>query len=310
MLDKITIGTRKSALALWQTHHVADLLRSVYPDMQIHVTPFSTRGDELLDSALPAIGGKGVFTEALEQALRDGVIDFAVHSLKDLPTQDADGLTVGAITARAHPGDALVSKGGLRLDDLPYGAIVGTSSRRRSAQLLAYRPDLRMIDIRGNVGTRIQKALAPDSDYSATVLACAGLQRLEMNQHINAVLPFDIMLPAPGQGALAVQCRDSVVSRQLLAAINDEKTALSVMAERAFLAALGGGCSLPVAAYATTDGDQLHLRGRVCAVDGRMVIDLRGSTTTDADSAFALGGRLAQEAIAQGADRLIAEINT
>lgn len=309
MLDKVTIGTRKSALAIWQTNHVAALLRSVYPYIRIHVTPFSTRGDELLDRALPAIGGKGVFTEALEAALRDGVIDFAVHSLKDLPTQDAHGLTVGAITARAHPGDALVSKGGLTLDELPHGATVGTSSRRRAAQLLTYRPDLQMMDIRGNVGTRIQKTLAPDGDYDATVLACAGLERLNLGQHIAAVLPFAVMLPAPGQGALGVQCRDDDASRAMLRAINHDETARCVTAERAFLAALGGGCSLPVAAYATVEGDQLHLRGRVCAVDGRTVIDVAGDAATDTRSAFALGTKLAQDAIARGADRLIAEID-
>lgn len=300
------LGTRKSALALWQTHYVADLLRAAHPGIAIEIMPFSTRGDETLDKALPAIGGKGVFTEALEQALRDGVIDFAVHSLKDLPTDDADGLTVGAITRRAHAGDALVSKDGLTLDELPHGAVIGTSSRRRSAQLLAHRPDLRIIDIRGNVGTRIDKALAPDSAYDATLLACAGLDRLNLNQHIAEVLPFEIMLPAPGQGALGVQCRADADSRAMLAPIHHAETAICVKAERAFLAALGGGCSLPVAAYAEIRKGVLNLRGRVCELDGKQMIDVHGSGTHPRT----LAGELAQAAVMQGADRLIAEIQT
>jgi hydroxymethylbilane synthase len=309
MPDKITIGTRKSVLALWQTDHVADLLRAAHPDIEIQIAPFSTRGDEVLDKALPAIDGKGVFTEALEQALRDGAIDYAVHSLKDLPTDDARGLTVGAITKRGHAGDALISKHGLTLDELPHGAVIGTSSRRRAAQLLAKRPDLHMMDIRGNVGTRIDKALAPDSPYDAILLACAGLDRLELCHHITQILPLEHMLPAPGQGALAVQCRDDADSRALLAPINHDDTALCVTAERAFLSALGGGCSLPVAAYGEVHDGVLNLRGRVCGVSGQTVINVDGKAATGIESASVLGMQLAQAATGQGADRLIAEMN-
>lgn len=310
MPDNVTvrIGTRKSALALWQTHHIAGLLRSAHPDITIEIMPFSTRGDEVLDKALPAIGGKGLFTEALESALRDGTIDYAVHSLKDLPTDDTHGLTVGAITARADVRDALISRHGLTLDELPHGAVIGTSSRRRAAQLLAQRPDLHMLDIRGNVGTRIDKALAPDSPYDAILLACAGLDRLGLSHHITQIFLLDVMLPAPGQGALAVQCRDDAASRALLAPINHAETALCVTAERAFLSALGGGCSLPVAAYGEVHDGVLNLRGRVCGIDGQTVINVDSKAATGVESAFVLGMQLAQAAIQQGADRLIAEI--
>lgn len=309
MLDKVRIGTRKSALAMWQTHHIADLLRSAYADIHIDVVPFSTRGDEVLEVALPAIGGKGLFTEALESALHDGAIDYAVHSLKDLPTDDAEGLTVGAITARADVCDALISRHGLTLDELPDGATIGTSSRRRSAQLLTVRPDLQMMDIRGNIGTRIDKALASDSPYDAIILAYAGLERLELTHRITQVLPLDLMLPAPGQGALAVQCRDDAESRGRLQPINHDETALCVTAERAFLAALGGGCSLPVAAYAEVRDGVLQVHGRVCGIDGQTVIDVsRTAPRADADG-HTIGDALAQAAIAQGAQQIIAEID-
>ncbi len=305
ILTKIIIGTRQSALALWQTHHIEALLKASYPSIAIDIKPFSTRGDEILDKALPEIGGKGVFTEALEMALRDGQIDYAVHSLKDVPTGDSSGLMLGAITQRATPQDVLISKGGRSLDQLPSGATIGTSSRRRSAQLLAYRPDLNMLDIRGNVGTRIEKALSATSPYDAIILAQAGIDRLGLSHYIAQVLPIDLMLPAPGQGALAVQCR---VGDTLLTPIADEQTTICVTAERAFLSALGGGCSLPVGAYGQIDDNMLHLRGRVCALGEHPhhMIDVVGKIVATRTNAHALALELAQTAIAQGAKNILA----
>jgi hydroxymethylbilane synthase len=299
----IRLGTRASALARWQTDHVTSLLQNVHPHHRFESQLMSTRGDRVLDTPLPLIGGKGLFTFELEHALREGEIDFAVHSLKDLPTEDAPGLIVGAIPQRANPGDALVSQAGYTIDTLPTGSVIGTSSRRRAAQLLHYRPDLRIQDIRGNVETRIRKALDPDGPYTATILACAGLERLNLMEVVTQVLPFEVMLPAPGQGALAVQCRDESASLALLKPIHHAATAASVVAERAFLAALEGGCSLPVAAHATLQGDRLHFWGRVSAVDGSQQIEIRadGSLSEAAD----LGRRMAGEALAQGADRIL-----
>jgi len=219
-MRKIIVGTRRSDLALWQTHHVIDSLKNAYDDLTAEVVVISTKGDEILDKPLPEIGGKGLFTEALEAALRAKEIDIAVHSLKDLPTQNPPGITVGAVPARADVRDVLVSRDGHTLDTLPQGATVGTSSRRRQAQLLAYRPDLRLIDIRGNVPTRIEKTLNPDGPYDATVLAKAGVDRLQLAEHISQVLPLNIMLPAPGQGALGIQCRDDEATKTFASAVD------------------------------------------------------------------------------------------
>jgi hydroxymethylbilane synthase len=299
----LRLGTRASALARWQTDHVISLLKAAHPGREFQSELISTRGDRVLDTPLPLIGGKGLFTLELEEALHSGAIDFAVHSLKDLPTEDSPGLIVGAIPTRAEPADALVSQAGYTVDRLPAGAIVGTSSRRRAAQLLHHRPDLRIQDIRGNVETRIRKALDPEGPFTATLLACAGLQRLELTEVITQILPFEIMLPAPGQGALAVQCRNESASLGLLAPIADAATAAAVRAERAFLGALEGGCSLPVAAHATLRGDRLHLWGRVSAVDGAQQIDVRGESSLE--EAVALGEALAGEALGRGADKIL-----
>jgi hydroxymethylbilane synthase len=304
-VDKVVIGTRQSALAVWQTRHVAGLLQAVYPTLTIDILPFSTRGDEILDQSLPTIGGKGVFTEALEHALRDHRIDYAVHSLKDMPTEQAHGLVIGAITQRADVRDVLISKGGLMLDQLPHGAVIGTSSRRRAAQIRAYRPDLTLLDIRGNVGTRIEKALASDSPYHALILASAGIDRLGLNHHIAQYLPLDLMLPAPGQGALAVQCRADALYVGHIRPIAHISTTLCVSAERAFLSALGGGCSLPVGAYASIEEDKIYLRGRVLSADGAQVIDVRGQTHADLTHGLALADELAHQALAQGAKMLV-----
>ncbi len=309
MAETLVIGSRGSRLALWQSHYVADLLAMDGYVTQVRV--FSTRGDQIQDRPLPEIGGKGLFTAELEAALRTGEVDLAVHSLKDLPTDSPADLCVGAIPHRADPHDVVVSRDGATLDALPHQAVVGTSSRRRAAQLKAYRPDLQIMAIRGNVETRVKKARMPDGPYDAIVLARAGLDRLDMLAFATQTLDFNVMLNAAGQGALGVQCRDDVISRERLSSLHDAPTAHCVTAERAFLAALGGGGSLPVAAHATLDAGQVFLRGRVCALDGSQVIDVHGQASLGvdpADDSRELGKALAVQALAQGADAILSRL--
>ena len=302
----LRLGTRGSDLALWQTRHVMALLQAARPGLQVSYEVIKTRGDKVLDTPLPLLGGKGLFTAELEDALRAGSIDCVVHSLKDLPTDKPQGLAIGAIPARANAADALVSRAGYTLATLPQGARIGTSSYRRAAQLLHIRPDLQMRDIRGNVDTRLRKALAADGDYDAIVLAYAGLARLGHADAISELLDFDVMLPAPGQGAIAVQTRDDAALRALLATIHHADTALAVTAERAFLAGLGGGCSVPIAAYATVQNGQVALRGRVSSLDGTRQIEVHADApAADAEAASVLGRTLAHEALAQGAQALL-----
>ncbi|MBX3015448.1 MAG: hydroxymethylbilane synthase [Caldilineaceae bacterium] len=324
----LTIGTRTSALALWQTEHIMALLQTAWPGVTCHLQRFVTQGDKTLDKPLPVIGGKGLFTAELERALLAKEIDIAVHSLKDLPvteylatdgltvTDVVDGLTLGAITSRADVRDALVARNGWTLATLPPGAIVGTSSTRRAAQLQALRPDLTIRSIRGNVDTRLRKVL--HGDYDATLLALAGLERLGLTDAITERLALSIMLPAPGQGALAVQCRaDDATTLALLAAIDDAAVRAAVTAERAFLHGLGGGCSAPVAAYAqvvTHVGQcSLQLEGLIAAADGQQIIRVTGESQLALPGdrgrrqAFRLGNQLAAEALQQGAAALVAQ---
>ena len=298
----IRLGTRTSRLARWQTEHVISLLSAAWPHLACITVPFVTKGDKTLDKPLPEIGGKGLFTAELEAALNAGEIDLAVHSLKDLPVDDAPGLTIGAIPGRADVRDVVVAADGLGLASLPAGAVVGTSSVRRRAQLLACRPDLHIQSIRGNVETRIRKVME-EYGYAATVLAMAGLERLSLAEHASDVLDLNRMLPAPGQGALAVQCRrDDETTKTLLAAIEQAETRACVTAERAFLHALGGGCSAPIAAYATVDGaGLLTLNGLVGAVDGSLLLRVDGSGRDP----HGLGTELAADVLAQGAAALL-----
>lgn len=311
MTQNIRIGTRKSPLALWQTDHVSELLRAALPSVEIIKQVFTTQGDQILDVPLHQMGGKGLFTAELDRALREQNIDLAVHSLKDLPTEEDDEIGIVAIPPRHEPHDVLVTRHNCTLDKLPLGAVVGTSSRRRAAQLYHYRPDLNVIDIRGNVDTRIKKALAKDGVYDAIVLARAGVERLGLQEHISQILPFDIMLPAPGQGAIGVQGLHKTDLREGLHHLNDAPTALAVVAERAFLAALGGGCSLPVGAYATVEADTLELHARVIADNGAEMIDIQQQTMlsghydTQLALAAELGQRCSETALEQGATRLM-----
>ena len=304
----ITLGTRGSALAGWQTDFVSQLLRDSWPELEVQIQVVTTQGDRVLDTPLPMLGGKGIFTAELEADLRDGRIDFAVHSLKDLPTENSARLTIGAIPMRASPNDVLVSKQSYTLASLPHRATVGTSSRRRAAQLLYKRPDLQIVDIRGNVDTRIRKALDTQGIYDAIVLACAGLERLGQIHVISETLSLEEMVPAPGQGALAIQCRDESNSLSLLTPINHSQTEIEVTAERAFLSGLGGGCALPIAAHAAIQSEQLHLRGRVTSFDGGRQVDVSLYGTADVESARQLGNELAQIALGQGVATLLRAI--
>lgn len=301
---RLLVGTRKSALALWQTDWVVERLQAAWPGLVCVVQPFTTEGDrtQAQNKPLPEIGGKGLFTQELEEALRNGDIDLAVHSLKDLPVEEPPGLTIGAIPARADVRDGLVARNGWTLATLPHRAVVGTSSTRRTAQLLAARPDLVIRPIRGNVETRINKVL--NGDYDATVLALAGLTRLNLAHHVTDLLPLTVMLPAPGQGALAVQCRrDDEAVHSLLEPLDDATVRAAVSAERDFLSRLGGGCSAPVAAYATPgDGTQgsLWMEALVASPDGQRLVRVQGQ-----GKAHELAERLAAEALAQGAAELL-----
>lgn len=306
---KLIFATRPSKLARWQTNYIIDALRKIHPDLGCEEKIIITQGDKILDKPLPEIGGKGLFTQELESELLSGAVHCAVHSLKDLPVENPAGLTIGCIPARAEVRDALISANGYTIATLPNGASVGTSSLRRSAQTLSLRPDLRIQSLRGNVDTRLRKAM--EGQFDAIILAGAGLTRLGLENNVTEWLPLDVMLPAPGQGALAVQCRaDDTTTLNLLTALEDDPTRKAVTAERAFLNGLGGGCSVPVAAYAEAGArhraSDVRLTGLVTSEDGKKVVKVTGEGT----DALGLGNTLAQRAIAQGADeilRLVAE---
>lgn len=304
---KVILGSRTSDLALWQTNYIIQQLQAAWPGLECELVPFITQGDrtQAQGKPLPSIGGKGLFTAELEQSLRSGAIDLAVHSLKDLPVEDSPGLTVGAIPDRADVRDALVARDGLTLATLPHGAVVGTSSTRRAAQLLAHRPDLTIRSIRGNVATRARKVF--DGEYDATLLAVAGLDRLGLMDYVTEILPLDLMLPAPGQGALGVQCRaDDQAILVLLAAIDDAVARAAVTAERAFLHGLGGGCSAPVAAHALLDEtDRLQLSAVVGSTDGQTLIRVAKQGVQADLSPQTIGEEAAHEALQQGAEALL-----
>jgi len=298
-MKNLIFATRPSALARWQTQHVIHQLKAHWPDLRCEEVVVTTSGDRVLDKPLPEIGGKGLFTLELEAALLEKRVDVAVHSLKDLPTEDSPVLTIGGIPARADMRDVLICTAGHTLDELPPGAVVGTSSTRRSAQLLAYRADLQVKPIRGNVDTRIRKAT--EGQYDAIILAAAGVIRLGLQVHITQYLPYEVMLPAPGQGALAIQCRaDDEDTLRLIGVIHHPSTHLAVSAERAFLAALGGGCSLPVGARGTLDSGVVHLQGVVAAPDGSRKFQVSAS----GNDPKMLGEELARQALEEGAGDL------
>lgn len=303
MKPSLVLGTRTSALAMWQTEFVRSRLLALWPGLETELRPVVTRGDKTLDRPLPQIGGKGLFTQELEEALRAGEIDAAVHSLKDLPIEQPPGLALGAILGRDEARDVLIAREPYTLAAMPAGAVVGTSSLRRQAQLLHHRPDLVVRSIRGNVDTRVRKAL--DGEYDAVVLAGAGVVRLGLDAAIRQWLPLEVMLPAPGQGALAVQCRagDDETLR-LLAGLDEPELRGCVSAEREFLRRLGGGCATPVAAYARRQDTMWLLDALVAAVDGSRCIriSLQGGGWQE------LAAEAAARALAEGAAEALADV--
>ena len=297
----LIFATRPSALARWQTAHVIRLLQNAWPGLECREQIITTSGDRILDRPLPEIGEKGLFTSELETALLCGDVHVAVHSLKDLPVEDLPGITVAAIPTRDSALDVLVASKGETLASLPQGSRVGTCSLRRTAQLLAQRPDLTILPLRGNVDTRLRKVL--NGDYDAIVLAAAGLYRLGLEKHITETFPLDMMLPAPGQGALAVQCRaDDLETLHVLAAIHDASTSAAVAAERAFLSGLGSGCSLPIGAFAEKNNGTIVLTGAVISKDGKQSVRLSAAGEEPQE----LGERLSQLVLERGAGDLLA----
>ena len=300
--NRLVVGTRKSGLALWQTEHVIGRLQRAWPDVVLEIRTYVTEGDVNLETALPEIGGKGVFTMRLEQALAAEEIDLAVHSLKDLPVDTGREFTIGAVISRIDPRDCLVARNAWTLATLPRGAVVGTSSLRRQSQLLARRRDLLVKPIRGNVDTRVRKVL--DGEYDATLLAAAGVTRLGLATHVTEWIPADAILPAPGQGALAVQCRTGDKETLLrLAAIDEPEVRAAVEAERVFLQHLGGGCSAPIAAYARLEKGRVCMTGLVASPDGGRVVRVEG----EADDGRVLAWRLAVQALDEGAQSILTE---
>jgi hydroxymethylbilane synthase len=298
----LRIGTRSSALAVWQTERVRELLRGRGSETQR--VEIKTTGDLTPDLPLASIGSRALFTKQIDDALLEGRIDLAVHSLKDLPTQLPAGITIAAVSSREDPRDALVGRAPVRWKDISRGAVIATSSLRRRAQILSARPDLTVTDIRGNVDTRLAK-LDARPEWAATVLATAGLVRLRLEHRIGERLPPEVMLPAPGQGALAVTVRveDGRVQEAVRAAVHDDATAVSVAAERAFLRRLEGGCQVPVAALATMDAGSrtLRLNGRIVSLNGDKAVagQEKGSGVSET-TAEELGIRLAERLLAEG----------
>lgn len=301
----VRIATRKSPLALWQANYVKAELEKNYPGLQVELLPMTTRGDKILDSPLAKVGGKGLFVKELEEALLRNEADLAVHSMKDVPVEFPDGLCLATICQREDPRDAFVSNHFASIDALPSGARVGTSSLRRQCQLRARRPDLQVLDLRGNVNSRLAKLDA--GDYDAILLAAAGLKRLGLEERITALLECGESLPANGQGAVGIECRSNDTELlTLLSRLEDKSTRQRVMAERAMNRSLQGGCQVPIGAYAELQGDELWLRGLVGSIDGQRI--LRAEIRGQASDAEALGVKVARALLAQGADKLLAEI--
>ena len=302
MMKTLKIATRQSPLALWQAEHIRARLEAMHADLTVELVTFVTQGDKILDTPLAKIGGKGLFVKELEAALMDGRADLAVHSMKDVPMALPEGLSLAVICEREDPFDAFVSNHYASFTDLPQGAKVGTSSLRRKCQILKARPDLEIIDLRGNVGTRLSKL--DDGQYDAIILASAGLRRLGLAERIRHTIQPDVSLPAVGQGALGLECRsqDQAVLDLILPLMHAE-TNVCVRAERAFNAYLEGGCQVPIAGYATLQNGQLQIEGRVGSVDGQTI--LKAVQFGAPEQAEMLGEELAKALLAQGAGELL-----
>ncbi|SJM72272.1 hydroxymethylbilane synthase [Psychrobacter piechaudii] len=319
-LKTLNIATRKSPLAMWQAEHIKSRLESLYPELEVNLVTMVTQGDKILDTPLAKIGGKGLFVKELEQALYDGRADIAVHSLKDVPMELPEGLILGTYCKRETPTDAFVSNSYDKLEDLPHGAVVGTASLRRQCQIKAFRPDLQIKSLRGNVQTRLAKLDA--GEYDAIILATSGLKRVELSERIKQEIDIDISLPAVGQGALAIECRaDDEAVLALLKPLNDGQARIRLKAERALNRRLEGGCQVPIAAFAVIekDSEQSHektlwLRGRVGSEDGTTLlkadkrIELTGDQAARESQAEQLGIEVADELLSLGADSILAAI--
>ncbi|WP_109083325.1 hydroxymethylbilane synthase [Aggregatibacter kilianii] len=306
MFEKtLKIATRQSPLALWQANYVKDRLQQLYPDLTVELVPMVTKGDVILDSPLAKIGGKGLFVKELENALLNKEADIAVHSMKDVPMQFPEGLGLAVICKREDPRDAFVSNSYRTFSELPQGAVVGTSSLRRQCQLKALRPDLDIRSLRGNVGTRLSKL--DNGDYDAIILASAGLIRLGLADRIASFIEVEQSLPAAGQGAVGIECRtDDVQVKQLLAPLADAETTCCVLAERAMNNRLQGGCQVPIGGYAVLQQGQLYLRALVGDVDGSQIIRAEGKSAVE--NADVLGVQIAEQLLAQGADKILQSI--
>lgn len=303
---KLVIASRESALALWQARHIQARLQALYPDTDVEILGMTTTGDQILDSPLARIGGKGLFVKELEQALSDGRADLAVHSMKDVPMHLPEGFALAATGEREDPRDAFVSVHFERLEDLPEGSVVGTSSLRRQSQLQARFPHLKIESLRGNLQTRLRKL--DDGQYAAIILAAAGLKRLGLEERITQLIAPEQSIPAVGQGALGIEIReDRDDMRALLQPLNHPETEACVLAERAMSRALAGSCTVPLGAYARMRGNQLHVVGFVARVDGSEIV--RDEVNGPPEYADTLGKALAKKLVDQGADRILAALN-
>ncbi len=302
MKNKLHIGTRGSQLALWQARWVQKAIEKQWPEITTELTIIKTTGDKITDVPLAKVGGKALFVKEIEEALLDGRIDLAVHSMKDMPAELPHGLCIGAVPERENPLDALLSRDNIPLVQLPPGARVGTSSLRRASQLLHQRPDLTIEPLRGNLDTRVKKLTGGTLD--AIVLAAAGLKRLELDHLISAVLPREVMLPAVGQGALCIESRtNDAPTSEVVTSLDHAATHFAVMAERAFLQRLQGGCQVPIAGYATLEKEQLELTGLVAELDGSRLI--KATVSGPFEKAQSLGKNLAETLLARGADAIL-----
>ena len=306
-MSKVTIGSRGSPLALWQANWVKDLLLGHHSDLAVDIKIIKTSGDRIQDVPLAKIGGKGLFVKEIEEGLLKREVDFAVHSMKDMPIIFPVNLCIACVTKRENPFDALISRNNIKLDDLPKAAKIGTGSLRRMSQLLYYRPDLNLVPLRGNLETRLKKLETEGLD--AIILAAAGLIRLGWNNCITEIIPPEILLPAMGQGAVGIETRKNDVDNQiLLADMDDEQTHYALDAERALVSQLEGGCNVPIGSFATLNGDQITLRGLVASLDGKTMY--KKELTDLKTNAVALGRRMGDELIEMGADRIMQEIKS
>ncbi|HJV44515.1 MAG TPA: hydroxymethylbilane synthase [Bacillota bacterium] len=304
-MRKIIVGSRQSALAMTQTKWVIRQLESLGLPFEFEIKNIVTKGDQIQDVTLSKVGGKGLFVKEIEQALLDEEIDMAVHSMKDMPGILPDGLTIGCVPKRVDVRDVLISKDGKTLANLPQGAVIGTSSLRRSAQLLAHRPDLTMKWIRGNIDTRIRKLT--DEDYDAIILAAAGLERMEWKGQVTEFIPVDISLPAVGQGALSIECRENDKELlELLSKLNDSQTELAVRAERAFLNTLQGGCQVPIGAYATWEQNEGSIMGLVADPSGQLIL----KDSIQGENPEEIGSKLGKLLIEKGASEILDKVRS